>query len=426
MVIDRRGLLAGAGAVGLIAPSMLAKTVAQSTPAAPARPSRTDRILAAARDNRLRVERAGTTWFGPGWDRLVEKGREAQFFMLGEEHGIAENPQMAAALFRALAPSGFTRVAIEVSPVMAGELDQALLDGGIEGLRRLYADEGSRAAFFGMREEAEMLAAMRAALPDRRPFLWGCDYEVGGDRRLISILKAMPKPRTAQTAVTALESASNDSWARYHQTRNPQFAYSFSGDPALVRAVRAAWPGANARAREIMTSLEETFEINRLFLSGRGYESNLRRGNLLRTNFANHWRAGSRAPRVFLKFGASHLMRGVNITDTFDIGSLVPEIAMLAGTKCYSLLVLAGAGRETGNFDPTSYTYRPGRREQYQAGMEPFTGQAFADAFTLFDTAPLRPIARSTARDLHPETIRAVHSFDNIIVMSGSTPSTNL
>jgi hypothetical protein len=424
--IDRRQLFVGAGLLGLAGSGLLAEAVAQpASPPAP-QPSRSERLAAAARGNRLRIEQGGDGGFsGAGWDRLVDAGREAQFFLLGEEHGIAENPQMAAALFRAFVPAGYSRVAIEISPTMAGEIDRALL-GGIAGMRRLYADEGSRAAFFGLRQEAEMLAAMRAALPGRRPFLWGCDYEVGGDRRLIAMLRTMRKPAAAQAALIALEAASNASWARYHETRNPQFIYGFSGDPALVGAVRSAWPGANAQAREILTSLEETFEINRLFMSGRGYDSNLRRSRLLRTNFLNHWRAERAPPKVFMKFGASHLMRGVNTTDTFDLGALVPEIAGLAGTRSYSLLVLAGAGRDTGNFDPTTYSYRAGRREQYQAGMEPFTGQAFDDAFTLFDTAPLRPIARSSARDLHPELIRAIHSFDAILVMSGSTPATNL
>ena len=36
--------------------------------------------------------------------------------------------------------------------------------GGIDGLRTLFRDPGSQVAFFGMREEAEWLAAVRAAV----------------------------------------------------------------------------------------------------------------------------------------------------------------------------------------------------------------------------------------------------------------------
>lgn len=427
MEIDRRGLFIGAGLAGLAGPSLLASAAAQQ--AASAQPSRAERLTAAALNARLRLDHVNGRFSGEAWDFLLASGREARIFLLGEEHGIAENPKLAAALFGALVPSGYARVGIEISPPMAAEMDRALLDGGVDGVRRMFANEGSRAAFFGLREEAEWLAAARAALPGRAPFLWGCDYEIGGDRHLIAILKARRKPAGAVAAVNALEAASNASWARYHETRNPQHIYSFAGDPALVRAIRAAWPRPDSTAEAILHTLEETFEINRLWLANRGWDSNQRRAALLRGNFLRHWQAagrGDRRPRAFLKFGASHMIRGLNPTDTFDIGTLAPELAALDGGGAFHLLVLAGPTSETGNFDPQSYRYVPGRRAQYQSGMELIARAAWPDAFTLFDTASLKPIARTSSTDLHPELARAIHGFDAILVMSGSTPSTNL
>ena len=358
---------------------------------------------------------------------MLARGRAAHFFLLGEEHGIAENPKLAAALFRALVPAGYAKVAVEISPPMAAALDRALRDGGFDGLRRLLADEASRVAFFGMREEAEWLAAARAALPGGRPFLWGCDYEVGGDRHLIGLLKAKRKPAAAEAALAALEAASNASWARYHETRNPQFIYSFSGDPALVQAVRAAWPRADAEALAILETLEETFAINRLWFERRGFEFE---------------RPPRRLPaRQFPAALAGRRRRQA---------AGVPEIRRVAyhprpqpdrhvrhrrpgpgdrGAGGADRLPPAGAGRA----GPRHRQFRSGdlqlpRRasRQYQEGMELLLGQAWPDAFTLFDTAPLRPIARSSARDLHPELARAIHGFDAILVMSGSTPSANL
>jgi hypothetical protein len=48
----------------------------------------------------------------------------------------------------------------------AANLDTAAIGHGIDGLRDLYASPGGEPAFFGMREEAELLAAVRAAQPD--------------------------------------------------------------------------------------------------------------------------------------------------------------------------------------------------------------------------------------------------------------------
>ena len=426
MTIDRRELIVRAGMIGAAAPALLTAAAAQQ-PAA-AQPSRADRLASAALNARQRLEYRDGTFSGPAWDMLLARGRDAQFFLLGEEHGIAENPKLAAALFQALVPSGYRNVAIEISPPMATVVDRALAEGGMDGFRRLFADEGARVAFFGLREEAEWLAAARAAVPGRQPLLWGFDYEVGADRHLIALLMAKRKPAAAATALAALQAASSASWARYHETRNPQYIYSFSGDPALVRAVRHAWPRPDAEAQAMLATLEETFEINRLWVAGRGFDSNVRRAAFLRGNFLRYWAQARRrqTPRVFMKFGASHMIRGLNPTDTFDIGALAPEVAAIEGGKSFHLLVLAGPDSDTSNFDPQAYTFRPGRREQYQGGMELIARQAWPDAFTLFDTAPLRPIARSNARDLHPELARAIHGFDAILVMSGSTPAANL
>ena len=429
MTIDRRKLFLGLGAAGLAAPTLLAPAGAQPAPApsSPPSPSRTERIAAAAAQHRLRLDYANGVFAGPAWDYLLARGRESRVFMLGEEHGIAENPKLAAALFRALVPAGYARVAVEISDPMAAEVDRALTAGGFDGLRRMLADEASRVAFFGLREEAEWLAAARAALPGGHPFLWGVDYEVGGDRHLIAMLKAKRKGPAAARALAALETASNASWAQFHQTHNPQYIYSFSGDPALVRAVRAAWPAADAEARLILDTLEETFEINHAWVAGNGYGSNLRRAALMRASFLRHWRAERAAPRpcLFMKFGGSHMMRGLTPSNIFDLGTFIPDLVAIEGGKTFQLMVLAGAASETGNFDPQAYRYVPGRREQYQDGMEPFTGQAEA-GFTLFETAPLRGLARSGDRTLHPELIRAIHGFDAILVMTGSTPSHDL
>jgi hypothetical protein len=100
------------------------------------------------------------------------------------------------------------------------------------------------------------------------------------------------------------------------------------------------------------------------------------------------------------------------------------QLAALEDRRAFQLLVLAGATSETGNLDPQTFRYVPGHREQYQEGMEPFTGQA--EGFTLFETAPLRALARSSDRSLHPELVRAIHGFDAILVMAGSTPSHDL
>ena len=385
------------------------------------------KLQAAATENRLRLNYIDGRFSGPAWEMLLAEGRQSQFFAIGEEHGIAENPKLAAALFAELVKDGYSKLVIEISPPMAAALDQALADDGLRGLQSLYAQPGAEPAFFGMQEEAELLAAARAAVP-AVPFLWGADYEVGGDRHLLRRLAELPKPAAAEQALTALTDSSSASWAKYEETGDPQHIFSFAGDPELVRALKTAWPQRDVEAAWILDTLEETLEINRLWVTGQAWRSNERRGALLRDNFLRHWKQAKEtgsAPRAMLKFGASHLVRGRNMTDTFDLGSLLPEIAALEGRPSFNVLVLPGVESQIARFNPVEWSYQSApAKDGYAKDLEPLIGAAHEDAFTLIDLRPLRPLVgmRPSSESLR----RTVLGFDALLVMSGSKASANI
>lgn len=389
-----------------------------------------DRITQTALEHRLPISKEATGFSGEGWTSLLRQGAEAQFVLIGEEHGIAENPVMAASLFEALVPSGFSKLVVEVSPFMASRLDEALGDSGMDGLTALFSEPGGEPAFFGMREEAEMLARVRESVPDDEQAFWGVDYEVLGDRQMLSALEAMDKPELAQEALAALRDASNQSWAQYEASRKPQFIFSFSGDPDLVRAVEQAWPERSEAAVWILDQLEETLEINRLYVSGKGFESNRVRAKGFRADFLRHWQAADRtngAPRLIAKLGASHLVRGRNSNGVFDLGATLHEVAALEGRPVLSLMVLPGENTKVALFDPTTLSFRDGpAKDGYGEGMDLFYQAAFETGFTLFDLRPLRPLlARNNDPELS-ELIRTVHGFDHLLIMTGSTASSDL
>jgi len=390
-------------------------------------PELQDRITAAAAEQRLRLDRDGGVFSGPAWDRLVAEGRAAQFFLVGEEHGIAENPQLVAQLFADLSQHGYSKLAIEISPTMAALLDEALAGGGLDGLRKLYAQAGGEPAFYGMAEEAHMLARVRAAVPAGEPALWGTDYEVAGDRQLLKLLGQAQKPAAARAALDELAAASAASWAEYEEKRAPQFIFSFAGDPALVHAVREAWPDPDPRSATILNTLEQTLAVNRLWIQGKAWESNAARAELQRQNFLRYWRAeqqAGKAPRVMAKYGASHMVRGLSQTAVFDLGTLLPEIAALEGGHSFSVMVVPGARSLVAKLDPSTWTYAPQPAEGgYLEGLRPLTRVAFDEAFTLIDLRALRPVVGMNRRGLDEELFRIVYGFDMLLVMSGSTAS---
>ena len=144
---------------------------APAAPPAPAAPAWMSRLTETAKASRLTLNYANGVFSGPAWDQLVAEGKAAQYFLVGEEHGIAENPKLMGQLFERLAKDGYSRFIIEVSPPMATALDAAA-GKGIGPLADMLLTPGSAAAFFTMQEEAEMLARVRAAVTTAAPVFW--------------------------------------------------------------------------------------------------------------------------------------------------------------------------------------------------------------------------------------------------------------
>ena len=180
-----------------------------------------------------------------------------------------------------------------------------------------------------MREEAEWLAAARAAAPARGQAIWGLDYEVGGDRRIIQRLKAKRKPARAVVALAALEAASNQAWAQYASTRSPQYIFSL-----LRRSGAGARGAARMAGRRRRGRLDAGDAAKRRSPSiatgcrAQGWQSNQRRAEFNRANLRRYWAAhGEHPPKTMFKFGSSHMVRGLSHTQVFDIGAQIAERA---------------------------------------------------------------------------------------------------
>ncbi len=425
MTTHRRGLLAG---LGLTALATAAPAAAQTPPAAP-KPTLAERPAAEAAKHRLAVSFDGGAVSGPGLDRILQEARAARFFLLGEEHGVAQVPILAEALFTGLAPSGYSRLAIEISPPAARALDEAAVDG-VAGLRRFVADHPPGPAFYTMAEEADLIAAARAAVAGPDPVLLGLDYEVVLDRLLIARLEAAA-PASARAPLAALKAAADKAWAAYEASRDISVILTFSGDPALVRAVRAAWPSPDAASREILETLEQTLVINQHQTARRYFQSNDVRAQFNRANWARFWRAeGTKAEpaKVMLKFGAGHMVRGRSPTEVYDLGSLVSETATLRGEHSFHLLVIpADGGQQAGlNGETLRYDSHPVSTIGEMA-LQPLQAAALTGSSTLFDLRPLRLLMPgSVTQGADARLSRIIHGFEAMLLVAGSTASGNL
>src|SRR5829696_6769813 len=154
MTISRRDLLLTSGVF------LLGGTRAIGQDAAPPRAQTQTRgpeaaLLEALQRNRLPLTMSGAgAPAGRGWDWLVKEARDARFTLIGEEHGVAETAQLSAALFEALRGSGYSRMAIELSPIIAQDIEAAARQNGLQGILDFLAAPGTW-TFYNLREEAQ-------------------------------------------------------------------------------------------------------------------------------------------------------------------------------------------------------------------------------------------------------------------------------
>ncbi|HEY7569237.1 MAG TPA: hypothetical protein VH762_16765 [Gemmatimonadaceae bacterium] len=402
--------------------------------AAPARAHAQDsaltRLLIA---NRHPISLSGGRLEGRGGRLLVDEGKNARFFLVGEEHGVAQTPTIVQALLSELRPAGYNTFAIEVSPLQGERLD-AIARGprASERLDTLMASWFSAVPFYTLAEERALLSSAmtpQGSIPAMR--IWGLDYDVSADRLFLRELEALA-PASGRAAVRRARELADSGFAAVSRPGQPDPSklFAWSAPDSIFTALRAALGSKPpVRSRAIIDMLERTARINRLFLGGRGYESNLMRSGYLRENLTKHLAAADRTgltPRVLFKFGGSHMMRGWNYTHTLDIGTAATIIAESRGERSFNVLILGGPGSKSTRMNIMSLQYDGQGDAEVDDNSVAWLRPAVADSgWSLFDMRAVRlEYLRRRTQTLTPVQDRFLHAYDAIVVLRGSTPAT--
>ena len=369
---------------------------------------------------------------GLGWDWLVREARDARFTLIGEEHGVAETAQFSAALFEALRGSGYTRMAIELSPVIAQDIEASARRDGLEGIVEFLTAPGTF-TFYNLREEALFLADVLDAAPGNERVLWGFDREIFSDRYLISRLEARI-PEGAREPFTRLKEASARAWARYEQEPNGDNLFLLSEDPALVSAVRAAWPDPDPDSDAILRTLEESLAIETAERTGGLWPYMQRRTQWTRENLAALLRAeqGSTVPsKLLMKFGYNHMIRGANYFHSFDVGAMADEVAALTGDRAFHILVLPGPGSQQAVPGPgwSFVSVATDDVDELRAGDQRLgrvLSNPDAAGHEVIDLRALRPLATRGLEGWNPDLVRTIYGYDAVVIWKGAHASSSL
>lgn len=368
---------------------------------------------------------------GPGAELLIREGTASQFFLIGEDHGGRESPQFAAAMWAALQPAGYRHIAVEAGPLTAEKLEDLRT---VDAIGKLSVRNPFAVPFFNWREEAEYVASVVASKkPGVRHAVWGLDQEfVLSPAIHLERLAQLATTADAREAVRKMQERNAAGDAKMRSEKNPAAVLMMTAPPADFDALAAAFPKTGEAAR-IIEELRESAAIYQAWMSGRNYENNLTRSLLMKRHFRTYYdeavRGGEATPRVLMKFGMSHMMRGPSMVEVFDIGTMLPELAAMNATKAFSTVILYKKGH-VNELTPFSKD-DSARSTEYDAiksrnvllDVTPFLDVAAGPQWMVIDLRAIRPLM-GKKMPVDPGVARIVWAFDSAVIVPEVHPST--
>jgi hypothetical protein len=173
---------------------------------------------------------------GAGASVLESAIVDAQFVLVGEDHGIAQIPDFVDALCDLLAPRGFHTMAVEAGPLVTSELEKwAQSPDGRSRVMDFEKKFPDSIAFFNMDQEFGLLKHCSTAAREGKFHLWGLDQEFLGSPGFIftRILETHPG-KEAEAAIKDFIKKNDDARAKAAESGKPDEMFMFTVSDAEV------------------------------------------------------------------------------------------------------------------------------------------------------------------------------------------------
>jgi len=365
---------------------------------------------------------------GAGMVVLSDATADAQFVLIGEDHGIRQIPQFAASVFEMLTPRGFHTLALETGPEVTPTLEE--LASNADGAARMKEFDKKfpfTLAFYGWREEFSFLQRCARATKIGEVDLWGIDQELMGSS--VYLLRKIAHEKLGPDASAMAErliKENDDAYAASAKTGDPTGLFMLSASDDELNAFAALLKTQGTpRAKEILASLVKSRDIYKKNMGSEGFASNRERSLLMKENFKRDYTAGMDAgdamPKVMFKFGAFHMYRGTNMIHNNDIGNMVAELADWEGTKSVHIMILgvkgtqlafAGIGKP-GVEAPLDLKSDPRGDFSFLA---PMFDNMLPGSWTMYDMRGLRPHFGAYGK-LDTELERVIFGYDFVVLV---------
>lgn len=385
-------------------------------------------ILDKLKSDRLTITLDKGSLSGPGAAPLLQASRQAQYVLLGEDHGVAEIAQFSSAYFNALAPAGFTTLVTESGSTVARAFEAMLKrPGAVAAIARFDVAYPDAVAFYTMRQEAEMLTSFAAAAGPRFEH-WGVDQEfIGAAKYLITLMLAQPVNPAARAKLESLRQLEAVAAQKAATTGNPMAYLMLSASTEELATLRPLLSAPKEQtALALLDALLESHTIYQKSASkapGDRALSNAMRLALFKRNLAT--RLGVQEQKLLVKLGANHAYKGINPLNNRDIGNFLAERAEGQGRSSLHLVVLATKGQQL-RFAGAGRPPQPAPIELDSSAFRLLASASATDgSWSLFDLRSLRPEARKLAAgDI--DLLNLINGYDFAVMIPEGTASAQL
>jgi hypothetical protein len=363
---------------------------------------------------------------GPSAEILRAALADAQFVALGEDHGIRQIPEFAAALCSELAPHGFHFLGLEIGPYVAPELEKMARNAdGAKQLREFQKKYPETLAFYNWQEEFSMLQKCESLASPGHMTIWGLDQEFMGATGFLAdkILATKPGPE-ASAAVEALLKENDEARVAAAKSGSPGDLFMMTAKQEELDHLRDLLKKqGKPETQKLFDALLVSREIYQKNMTGDYYKSNRQRALLMKKNFSEPFAGSSQSngvlPKVFFKFGAYHMFRGINPLHSSELGNLIGEAAeanqftsvhiLIAGVKGEQLhFVGIGKPAEAAPLDLA------GDKDSPFLFFKPLFDAQIENSWTLYDLRALRD-GFSKYGKINPELERVIFGYDFVV-----------
>lgn len=378
--------------------------------------------------SRSELRIGGGRMTGTGGDLLRSVLADAQYVLIGEDHGTSQIPMFTSAVCAILGPQGFHTMAVEAGPMAADIVQQGI--GHDDRWQRIAASETKypdSIAFFNLAEELDMVTSCAQSAKGETFHLWGLDQELMGSTgmTMARILDTHPQKEASAAAQHILDE-NNAAAEKAAKSGNPGELLMLSApDEEFTQLNELLKKEGNTEAQRLMRGLIASRQIYKDNMAAPS-DSNRERALLMKQTFMQDYDMAARGsrPKVLMKFGDWHLYKGFNPLQNNDIGNFITELADGQGTKALHIIILpvtgsrlrfAGIGRP---YAPEGFKMLDDNDYKF---MQPFVDGMGSEGWTVFDLRKLRGEAIS---DLNLQ--RLVSGYDLLVLIPEATAATQI